>query len=366
MKASPPKDDSPYAAMTTAIPIAARPNAGSAKVISRGLEHPSAGEGEALQQQSAAGEGSPDMVFEFDDQELLYLSADEAAQRSGAYRRAVHVPFLESTAAAGKKLTVAEEVSAVIASFKATTAAPRVDAGALAAELRRLGYSAALAYPPRVERSDGAVKMAGETEVNWGSVSPYLLVRAQGGDEEIVVEPELQAFFRLPPSLTTTHYARKLERLPAVFVGPRVRLLALAAEMAVALALNFTSQGLEVSPWRRRRVILARWLQPTAAPAAEPVALEAAPAAPAPAPASPVSIPAPAPAAEEDVLPKALSVASSLDTESLASISPDSVLRTPVVRGLGEKGTKGRLANSSGMRPVVVVHGFEVAGSFSF
>ncbi|KAG2491070.1 hypothetical protein HYH03_010515 [Edaphochlamys debaryana] len=118
----------------------------------------------------------------------------------------------------------------------------------------------------------------------------------------LLVEPGLRDLFRVAAAQATPEYAQVVARLPAVWVGPRSALLDLAGSLTHALEANFRCQGLDVPPWRRRCVMLARWDERhvAAALAAQqphlgPLVPLLRPAAEAAAPAL-VSTPAPAPA----------------------------------------------------------------------
>ncbi|KAG2491079.1 hypothetical protein HYH03_010524 [Edaphochlamys debaryana] len=85
------------------------------------------------------------------------------------------------------------------------------------------------------------------------------LAGSAASGEPVVVETCLRELFRAAPS--TPEYAAAVEALPEVWVGPRCELLELAGCMCTALALNFSFQGLDVPPWRRRSNVLARWAE---------------------------------------------------------------------------------------------------------
>ncbi|KAG2450127.1 hypothetical protein HYH02_000230 [Chlamydomonas schloesseri] len=137
----------------------------------------------------------------------------------------------------------------------------------LAAHLRSAGLVAQVLSPPRPDR---------RSPLTTRSIrDPFLLVSAQpvnttsgntaatsSCSDFVIVDASLHDHMSVAPA--TPAYRRSLAAaLPggaaAPWVGTRSRLVSLVKSLAPAVSLNFSSQGMEVPPWRRTPALLRRW-----------------------------------------------------------------------------------------------------------
>lgn len=76
--------------------------------------------------------------------------------------------------------------------------------------------------------------------------------------ELVVVDASLRELLTVAPATPT--YARTLAvNVPELFVGTKDRLTELVSRMASAVSTNFTAQGIDLPPWRRKSALLNRW-----------------------------------------------------------------------------------------------------------
>ncbi|GLI68869.1 hypothetical protein VaNZ11_013415 [Volvox africanus] len=76
----------------------------------------------------------------------------------------------------------------------------------------------------------------------------------------VIVDAALREHLALGPA--TPVYQRALEGIvPEVFIGTHTRLARLVSSLGPAIAANFSTQGMEQPPWRRKPALLHRWLK---------------------------------------------------------------------------------------------------------
>ncbi|KAG2450129.1 hypothetical protein HYH02_000232 [Chlamydomonas schloesseri] len=219
---------------------------------------------------------------------------DPTAPAQRAYSRAVCLSFGGNSAAAtpAAKPAFKEEgslelkVQQLVADFTLPAAAQQLHTvlllEQLAAHLRSAGLVAQVLSPPRPDQ---------RSPLTTRSIrDPFLVVSAESLSsdvdgasdvskevETVIVDPALFAHLALAPA--TPAYLRTLRSvlpgpvsasaaagvaasagaLPAFTVVARSRLVSLVKSLAPAVSLNFSSQGMEVPPWRRTPALLRRW-----------------------------------------------------------------------------------------------------------
>lgn len=218
-------------------------------------EHGACAQAEA----NAASSPSTD-IFLLDDVELL---TDQAAgcPRPGAFKKAKCLSFADPVALLPRSGPVAK-VYQVAGTFVRAAAQAGLDTSSpaaaqqLACALEKAGLNATVVRPGSSLPGQGRAAAHGRLHV--GSSSPYIIVRASGLQVDLIVDPALKSHFALG-GRTNGDYAARLDALPEVFVGTRAQLAALVCEMASAISLQFSSQGVPVPLWRTRRVLLQHW-----------------------------------------------------------------------------------------------------------
>ncbi|GIL72638.1 hypothetical protein Vretimale_4384 [Volvox reticuliferus] len=172
--------------------------------------------------------------------------ASPSVQPAGAFRRVVCVPFQPS--AGSVRAALERKVRELLLDNHAR---PRcADLQSMASVLMQQGLQTAIMHPR---------KPHARTSFFARSISaPYLVVTSDETEEVVVVDGALREHLLVAPS--TPAYQRTLAAaIPDLFIGCLVRLHQLVISMASAISLNFTSQGIDVPPWRRTSALLARW-----------------------------------------------------------------------------------------------------------
>ncbi|GIL43355.1 hypothetical protein Vafri_1130 [Volvox africanus] len=169
-----------------------------------------------------------------------------AVQPMGAFRRAVCVPFQPS--ASSVRAALERKVRTLLLDSHAHSRCG--DLQSMASLLVQQGLQTAI-MRPETSRA--------RTSVFTRCISvPYLVVTSDDTEEVVVVDGALREHLLVAPS--TPAYQRTLAAtIPDLYIGSLARLHQLVMSMASAISLNFSSQGIDVPPWRRTSALLARW-----------------------------------------------------------------------------------------------------------
>ncbi|GLI68819.1 hypothetical protein VaNZ11_013323 [Volvox africanus] len=169
-----------------------------------------------------------------------------SVQPVGAFRRAVCVPF--QPYASSVRAALERKVRTLLLDSHAHSRC--ADLQSMASLLVQQGLQTAIMRPDRSRA---------RTSVFARSISvPYLVVTSDDTEEVVVVDGALREHLLVAPS--TPAYQRTLAAtIPDLYIGSLARLHQLVMSMASAISLNFSSQGIDVPPWRRTSALLARW-----------------------------------------------------------------------------------------------------------
>ncbi|KAG2442741.1 hypothetical protein HXX76_002823 [Chlamydomonas incerta] len=247
---------------------------------------------EELEQEamSSAGEADSDALFDLDlDSDADYTplsptSPESASHRASprAFSRAVCVSFAAGPVKAAPPADLEGRVKQLVSGFIAKSAiaaslqqqqqqqqqqqpSPQQhwSLEQLAAHLRSAGLAAEVMSPPSPDQ---------RSPLTTRSIrDPFLVVSADPAsaagvnnstNDVVIVDFALHDHLSVAP--ITPAYRRSLAlALPggaaAPWVGTRARLVSLVKSLAPAVSLNFSSQGMEVPPWRRTPALLRRW-----------------------------------------------------------------------------------------------------------
>ncbi|GLC35692.1 hypothetical protein PLESTB_000484500 [Pleodorina starrii] len=217
--------------------------------------------------------GDEELQFQVDG---LVSSPVDDTGRARAFSRAVCVPFAADQDSALPLGGLEGKVQQLVADYLAAAAGVNGDdrglLSPLAAHLTKHGMQVVVTAPPK----PSAIAPLSTRSIN----APFLVVsqqpvaddqrdatvadqngRVKEGKETpqvVVVDPALREHLALAPA--TAAYQRALAAAaPEVFVGTRLRLARLVNSLGPAIAANFSAQGMEQPPWRRKAALLHRW-----------------------------------------------------------------------------------------------------------
>ncbi|GFR41406.1 hypothetical protein Agub_g2089 [Astrephomene gubernaculifera] len=164
-----------------------------------------------------------------------------------AFKRVVCVPFQPSVKATGRA-GLEYKVKQLLAE-PASRCGP-ADVQSLFDLLSQNGFHVVTMQPAEPQRHALLVTRSNR--------APFLVVTSEETGEVVIIDTALREHLAVAPS--TPAYERALEaNVPTLFIGTHTRLAHLVSSMAAAISLNFTSQGVDVPPWRRLPALLCRW-----------------------------------------------------------------------------------------------------------